>query len=192
MYTKRNNELEIISLFRGKYNKRIYLREISRLSKLALKTCQNTIKKLEENKILKSEIEGKNKYFSLNTENINTKFALLQTEIYETSKFIHKHPEFKIFLKSIKNNNPILIFGSYAKSTENKNSDIDILIIKNKKIDLQLELLIPEIHKIELNEKLFYKAIKEEENIMQEIEENHIILNNHSFYVNSMWGKYGN
>ena len=37
MYHYRNNELEIISLFRGDYKARFYLREISKLSKLPLK-----------------------------------------------------------------------------------------------------------------------------------------------------------
>jgi len=35
------------------------------MSKISLRTCQNTLIKLERNKILKSKTEGKNKYFSL-------------------------------------------------------------------------------------------------------------------------------
>ena len=39
-------------------------------------------------------------------------------------------------------------------------------------------------------EKTFFKAIDKQEDLIKEIEENHIILNNHSFYVNVMWGYY--
>ena len=79
MYQKRNKELDVISLFRGSYKARFYLREISKLSKLPLKTCQNVLNGLEKDKILKSKVEGKNKYFFLNLENIKTKSYLLQS-----------------------------------------------------------------------------------------------------------------
>jgi hypothetical protein len=38
MYLKRYNELEIVSLFRHNYRAKFYLREISKRSKLPLKT----------------------------------------------------------------------------------------------------------------------------------------------------------
>ena len=93
MYPNRNNELEIISLFKGNYNARFYLREISKLSKLPLKTCQNALSNLEKAKVLKSKVEGKNKYFWINLENIKTKSYLQQAEIYQTDKFIEKYPQ---------------------------------------------------------------------------------------------------
>ena len=76
MYQNRNNQLKIISLFRGDYHARFYLREISKLLKIPLKTCQNVLAFLEKIKVLKSKTEGKNKYFSLNLENIKTKLYL--------------------------------------------------------------------------------------------------------------------
>ena len=97
MYLNRNKELEVISLFRGDYNARFYLREISKLSKLPLKTCQNALMNLEKSKILKSKLEGKNKYFSLNLENIKTKLCLQQAEIYQTDLFIEKYSLHDIF-----------------------------------------------------------------------------------------------
>ncbi len=51
MYLNRNNELEVISLFRGNYKTRFYLRETSKLSKLPLKTCQNALLLLEKFKL---------------------------------------------------------------------------------------------------------------------------------------------
>ena len=191
MYQNRNNELEIISLFRGNYKTRFYLREISKLSKLPLKTCQNTLLNLEKAKILKSKIEGKNKYFTLNLENIKTKSYLQQAEIYRTNLFIEKYPQFNMFLKSLQSNFPIIVFGSFAKFTADKNSDVDILIISDKELKLSFHLLPFEFHQINMREKTFLKAIDQQENLIKEIEENHIILNNHSFYVNIMWQHYG-
>lgn len=190
MYRNRNNELEIISLFRGNYKVRFYLRETSKLSKIPLKTCQNTLKNLEESKILKSKIEGKNKYFTLNLDNIKTKYYLQQSEIYKTDLFIEKYPQFKIFLKSFNSNLPLIVFGSFAKFLADKNSDLDLLIISNKEIKLPLHLISFKIHQIKISEKIFLKSIEKKENLIKEIEENHIILNNHSFYVNIMWEYY--
>jgi predicted nucleotidyltransferase len=191
MYPNRNNELEIISLFRGNYKERFYLREISKMSKISLRTCQNTLIKLERNKILKSKTEGKNKYFSLNLENIKTKFYLQQAEIYQTDLFVERYAQLKIFLKSFKTTAPIIVFGSFAKFTANKNSDLDLLIISNKELKLSFHLLPFKPHQINMSEKTFLKAINQQEDLIKEIEENHVILNNHSFYINVMWEYYG-
>ena len=193
MYQKRNKELEIVSLYRSNYKKQIYLRQISRLSKLPLKTAQNVLVILEKSKILKSRIEGKNKYFSLNLDNINVKSYLLQSEIYKTDVFLDIYPQFKIFLKSLNTNTAIIIFGSFAKLKADKDSDADMLVISIdlKKQKLPFHLLPYKIHQISLSEDSFVKALKEQETLIKEIEENHIILNNHSFYVNLMWQYYG-
>ena len=191
MYPNRNNELEVISLFRGNYKRRFYLREISKLSKLPLKTCQNALTNLEKSKILKSKIEGKNKYFSLNLENIKTKSSLLQAEIYQTDIFTEKYSQFRMFLKSLKTTVPIIVFGSFAKFTADKNSDLDLLIISEKELKLPFHLLPSKPHQINMSDKTFIKTIGKQENLIKEIEENHIILNNHSYYVNVMWEYYG-
>ena len=191
MYPNRNNELEVVSLFRGGYNARFYLREISKLSKLPLKTCQNALSNLEKAKVLKSKREGKNKYFSLNLENIKTKSYLQQAEICQTDRFVEKYPQFKMFLKSLETNASIIVFGSFAKFTADQDSDLDLLVVSEKKIELPFHLLPFKPHEINMTEKTFLKAIDQQEDLMKEIEENHIILNNHSFYVNMMWGYYG-
>ncbi|MBI2671531.1 nucleotidyltransferase domain-containing protein [Candidatus Woesearchaeota archaeon] len=191
MYQKRNNELEVISLFRGDYKSRHYLREIRRLSKLPLKTCQNVLVNLEKAKILKSSLEGKNKYFSLNLENIKTKLYLLQAEVYQTDIFLEKYSQIKMFLKSIKTTVPIIVFGSFAKFKADRGSDLDLLIISKEKIKLPFHLLPFKPHQINMAGKTFLKALKKQENLVKEIEENHIILNNHSFYINIMWGMHG-
>lgn len=192
MYLNRNRELEVITLYRANYKSRFYLREINKLSKIPLKTCQNTLENLEKAGILKSKIEGKNKYFSLNLENIRTKFYLLQAEIYHTDFFLEKYSQFKTFLKSLETTDPILVFGSFAKFKADKNSDIDLMIISEKGLKLPFHLLPFKPHQIKMTEKTFRKALKEQEDLIKEIEENHIILNNHSFYVNVMWSYYGN
>ena len=121
MYQKRNKELEIISLYTGDYKARFYLRQIAKLSKLPLKSCQNVLARLEENKMLRNWLEGRNKYFSLNLDNIQTKSWLLQAEIHKTDRFIANYPEIKTFLKAFNTNSLVIVFSSFARLKADKN-----------------------------------------------------------------------
>jgi len=190
MYHIRNKELDVITLYSGNYKAEFYLRQINKLAKLPLKTCQNVLLNLEKKSILKSKVEGKNKYFSLNLDNIQTKLILLQAEIYKTEIFLEKYSQFKTFLKELNTNIPLLVFGSFAKLIADKNSDLDLLILSEKE-ELPFHLLPFKVHKVNLSEISFIKAVKEQETLIKEIEEKHLILNNHSFYVNIMWQQYG-
>ncbi len=191
MYLKRNKELEIISLYTADYHKQFYLREISMLAKIPLKTAQNVLSYLEEAKILKATTKGKHKYFRLNVDNAQTKLYIIQAEIYKTMVFLDQYPLLKAFLKEVSVNSTIIVFGSFARSIAGKESDIDLLIISKEPSKLPLHLLSYRTHKIELSESSFQESIKKQETLIKEIEENHIILNNHSFYVNIMWNYYG-
>ena len=190
MYLKRNRELDIIALFLGEYEKQLYLREISKLAKIPLKTTQTLIAHLEKDKILKSRISGRNKYFKLNLDNIQTKFNLLQSELHRTAIFVEKYPLFKTFLKEIKMNAPIIIFGSFAKFKADNNSDLDLLVISQEKVNLPFHLLAYKVHEIYLDENSLMKSLEKNETLTKEIQENHIILNNHSFFVSILWSYY--
>ena len=192
MYQKRNRELDVVSLYSGDYKSKFYLRQISKLAKIPLKTCQNILAILEKEKVLKSKTEGKNKYFNLNLDNIHVKAYLLKAEIHKTEIFIEKYPEFKTFLKSVHTNAILIIFGSFAKFKADKNSDLDLFIVSNKEENLPFHLLPYKVHQNSLKEESFRKAINKKETLIKEIEENHIILNNSSSYVNIIWEYYGN
>jgi len=192
MYTIRNGALKILSLYLSSYRKRFYLREISSLSEMPLKTTQNTLKILETENILKSETVGKNKYFFINMNNINTRLYLIQAEIFRTALFLEKYPLLKPFIKDINIlSKPLAVFGSFARSNAEKTSDLDLLMISEKTHDLPEHLVPCEIHKIFLSEKLFVEGVGKKEALIAEILENHIILNNFSFFVNVMWDYYG-
>ena len=190
MYQKRNKELEILTLYLGEYKKQFYLREISRLINIPLKTTQNLTNHLEKEKIIKSAVSGKNKYFRLNIDNVKTKLYILQSEIHKSILFIEKYQVFKTFLKEIKTNVILIVFGSFAKFKPEKDSDLDILTVSKERLNLPSHLLPYKIHQINMSEDDFLKAIEQKETLIKEIEKNHIILNNHSFYVNIMWGYY--
>ena len=192
MYQKGNKILDVLGLFLGDYKSQLYLREISKTAKIPLKTTQNTLSYMEKNKILKSNISGKNKYFKLNLENVHTKLLLMQAEIQKTESFIDYYPLFKTFIKEIKTIAPLIIFGSFARLQANKNSDVDLLILSREKQKLPVHLLSYKLHQISVPEKAFIKSLEKQEPLIKEIQSNHLILNNHSFYINAMWNYYGN
>lgn len=186
-----NNEFEILKLFSENYDAEFYLREMSRLSNLPLKTTQNTLNYLENLKILKSTVQGKNKYFSLNLENISTKYYLLQTEVYNTLNFVEKYPLLKTFVKEIKINSTLIIFGSFASLKADRKSDLDILLISKNEEDIKTHTIPVKSHIIKLRENEFIENLRENNAFIKEIKKKHIILNNHSFYVNTLWEHYG-
>lgn len=188
MCTIGNKHLKIITLYLGDYRKKYHLRNISRLSGIPLKTTQNILKNLESEKILKSETIGRNKYFMLNMENIQAKLYLMHAEIFKTSLFLEKYPLMQPFIKEIKNIHlPITVFGSFAKFSANKTSDLDLLIVSEKKQGLPKHLLPYELHEVVLKHTLFFEGLEKKEALICEILENHIILSNFSFFINAMW-----
>ena len=191
MYPKGNKELEILKLYTGNYKRRLYLREISKLAEISLKATQNAVAALEEKRVLKSVVEGKNKYLFLNLENIQTKFLLLQAELYKTAKFVDKYPIFKTFIKELGHENTLIAFGSFARFSAGKDSDLDLLVISEKESKLPFHLLPYKIHEIRMKHSSFLKAFEKKENLVKEVEENHILFNNISFFVDIMWDNYG-
>jgi len=68
---------------------------------------------------------------------------------------------------------------------------LDLLILSKDEQKLPFHLLPYKIHQVNLSEESLKKALNEKETLIKEIEENHIILNNPSSYVNVMWEYYG-
>ena len=183
MYQKR---YKITNLYLSNFKAKYYLREISKLSKLPLRTTQRLLNQLEKEKIIKAKREGKNRYYFLNLQNVKTKFYLLIAEIYKTLNFLERHPVFNLFLKE-KINSCLVIFGSFAEFKESKTSDLDLLIIGNEP---SFVLLPYKIHKIKLTKSEFRKALINNEPLIKEIIKNHIILTRHSFFLEELWDYY--
>src|SRR3989344_2539215 len=126
-------EIRILVLYLRDYSAEYYLRETSRLAGISLKATQNGLQSLETQRILLSRINGKNKYFRLNRENIQAKLYIAQAEIFRTDLFFDKYPALKLFAKELKTNTAKIVFGSFAKFSADRNSDLDLLVISKRK-----------------------------------------------------------
>jgi len=126
---------KIMEIFYKNKTIKLHLRELARKTKLHEPSTTKFLNNLEKEQILKSEKEGNLKKYSIKK---NKETFLLFTlfdikrfnKLPETRKkaieyFLNKLPEKPVYA---------VLFGSTAKENFTKNSDIDILLITNKKI----------------------------------------------------------
>ena len=115
----------------------LYFNEIKELSTLSDSSLTNTLNKLTKNSILAQEKTKSNTFYKIKDKKL---FALKFSEI-AAQKFNSLNLNIKVplrnFLKNISSEiYTIVLFGSASRKEEQKDSDIDLLIVTNKKLDL--------------------------------------------------------
>lgn len=193
-------EMETLKVYLPDYSARFHVRGISRAIKRNHRTISLALKSLESKGVTKHETLGKNKQYFLNFHNFLTKEYIKNTEFYYSMLFIEKHFIIKKMLTEISTKmkgTPLLIFGSYAKGEETKESDIDMLILKDKDWKPLVNSIKEfsarhnmKIHIIEMTQQHFESGAKEKENLIMEIMNNHVILNNVELFVHMFWDYY--
>ena len=115
----------------------LYFNEIKGLSKLSDSSLTNTLNRLIKNNTLKQEKTKSNTFYKRKNKKIfSLKFSEIAMERFNNLNIGIKNP-LRNFLKNIpKEIYTIILFGSASKKEEQKESDIDLLIITDKKIDL--------------------------------------------------------
>lgn len=120
------NYLEIIEKLRMKP---MYIRELAKELNLIPSTIMRMTNKLEANNVVDFKTEGKNKVFFLKSSP-EAQTHLYMAEYYKLFKIL-KNPKIRYIVKKIQektNSELIILFGSYAKGTQVKESDIDIYV----------------------------------------------------------------
>ena len=116
--------------------------------------------------------EGKNKVYFLK-KSIEAKEYVFMAERYNLLQVLKKYPPLRSLIEKIQKNREInlsIIFGSYAKLTAKKDSDIDIYIeTTDRKIKKELE---------NIDSKLSIKIGKydRKSHLIKELEKNHVII----------------
>ena len=154
-------------------------------------TAQRLLKAMEKEGVLKSKEEGKNRYFKLNFDNPRTKMEMLNAESFKTQEIMEKYKPLKSFVKEIPPKPMIVIFGSFASKSAKKGSDIDILSVCDKETELPYHLLPYKVHDIKMTWKQFREAIKKSEPLIKEVIKNHVVLQKHSDFLETLWRYYG-
>lgn len=130
-------EDKIIRAFFEINEEKLYYNQIKEQTKLSHSSLQNSLDKLTKNNILFLEKTKSNTFYKIKDKKI---FALKFSEI-AINKFNKLNHNIKIPLNYFLKNLPeeiytIILFGSASRGEETKDSDIDLVVVSNKKQDL--------------------------------------------------------
>lgn len=148
----------------------LYFNEIKEWSKLSDSSLTNTLTKLSQNNILTREKTKSNTFYKIKNKKVfSLKFSEIAIRKFDDLKSSVKTP-LRNFLKNIpKETYTIIFFGSASRKEEQKESDIDILVITNQKLDLknnQKEAEITSKHPISLFQASVQQFIQNKDDII--------------------------
>lgn len=115
--------------------------------KISQKSCYKYINELLKSQVLEEKLEGTKPLLRILKPNLKSESGRLCFSLVELQRkidFFNNHKElvgaFKQFESELKDLVSFgVIFGSYARKTETKDSDIDIAIFSNKEIKKNIE-----------------------------------------------------
>ncbi len=124
-----SKKIDIVSLFTKDYSKRMSGREIARLLNTNHQTALNNLNELVKEDIIKYELKGRNKEYSLNLNSLKTNLMAVMSEV-KLSLDSLQNKELKIVIEEIvPNTEAIILFGSFASSSHDKDSDMDLILV---------------------------------------------------------------
>ena len=135
-------------------------------------TAARKLGELYQENIVDYRHEGKNKVFFLKKTLEAKQYACI-TELYRLLVALREYPRLRGIFEKIRQNNKIslaILFGSYAKKTAGKDSDIDVYLdTTDRTVKKDVELI---------NTKLSVKigAYDRQNLLIREIEKNHVII----------------
>lgn len=189
MYEKVNiteNHLQVLSLFTKGFNREFYIREVQKILRISPRTAQLILDDLERKAILESTIKGKIRTYKIKKTG-PAKDYFIFVEQYKKITFLEKRPMIKEIITkitpSIKGIG--LIFGSYVKELEKKDSDIDIFVVgehDRKKIKKVSDLYGTEVSVKAYPWKIFEKEIKDDI-LIKEVLSNHVVFSGVETFV---------
>ncbi len=171
-------DLDVAKIFCGNYKRELSSVEISKKLNIPKRTVIRKLNNLSEKGFLNFKRIGRNKIFFLNTENPQLLQFLVLIESYKTNIFLLKNPEINLLINKIPGNK--IVFGSYAKSLQSKESDLDIVLFEKENPDTKnlCKNFSQEIHLQFSTLKEFDKKLKNRNTLALEILNNHLIIEN--------------
>jgi len=157
----------------------LFFREISRLSDVSIGGTQKVLGDYRE--FLVKESRGRNTYFSIK-KGAYSKYIKHILENERAVRFLSKNKKLEVFFeKLIENNSMCLVFGSFARGDNSKDSDLDMIVISNKSVP---EHLCPlKLHVISIGKKDFESLFQKGEVLSVELLKDHIIINGFDYFM---------
>ncbi|MFH1848586.1 MAG: nucleotidyltransferase domain-containing protein [archaeon] len=189
MYKKLNiteNALQVLSLFTNDFGREYYVREVGKLLKISPRTAQLILEELEDKGVVESKAKGKIKAYKIRLSEF-TKRYLVFVEQYKAISFLEDNLMPKEVIEKIAPHikGIGIIFGSYAKGTQNKESDLDIFVAGDyakEEIEKVSRNLGMDISMKCYPIKIFKRNIKTDV-LVREILKNHIVFANAEQFI---------
>lgn len=182
-----DNIQKVLAAFLPDYAAKLHVRQIARMTNMNRQTVSETLKRMESERVLDSEISGRNKLYFINKSNQKAKILLANAENAKKID-ICKKKEISRLVDYMDTTATVLLFGSYAKGVERENSDIDLLII-GRKIDFKSfeKETGSEVQTFEMSEKEFLDKLIKKDHLVIEAVRNHVCLKNTEKFIDLMW-----
>ncbi len=149
---RRETALKIVGLLRRDLGKRFTILEISKKLKIGYRPAYNHISGLEKEGVIVIKMAGRAKQCFLDLESAKSRYFLQEVDLIKKESIYRVNPKLKVVLETliakvtsrfVADIHSIILFGSYAKQTATKSSDVDILFIvsdlKNKPLRETIE-----------------------------------------------------
>lgn len=174
---------EILVQFLDDYAKPIYGRQLVGKVSMSQKSIALELNRLEKEHVLNSRKVGNIKFFSLNIKNPAVKDILVAAELSRKRYFLQKH---KVIANIFRHDSRIVgIFGSYAKDTQNDDSDLDVFIIGEGADEFEER---GRLFNIDVSVKYFSEDdLSKPTPLVKEMIKNHIIIFNAEHFVDILW-----
>lgn len=181
-------DFEVLKFLIENLNKDFSIKEIAEKLKKPYVKVHSSVNRLSDKKIIREEIKGRSHYCSIDYKNNIDVVCFINSQ--KAKEFLLKHKKIKMIIEEIISamkipNYTMLIFGSYAKRTADKHSDLDIALITSgedkeeveRVINSKKRLSVIDIHALEFSYKEFIEMLKSKEmNVGKEVVKNHIIF----------------
>lgn len=196
-YNMNQTTLAILALYRSNYRRACYLREIARDVGIDVKAVQLQVKRLERLNILTSARRGRITEYRLNLANVLTRYFLVLAETFATAEYLAKNFAIKKLVNELGDaiDGGLILFGSFAKGQTRRESDIDAMVITEKRVNRDafestgaligrnVSLKIARPHQ-------FLRGLRENDPLVREVAANHVILKGIDQFCELMWRYY--
>lgn len=188
--------LNVLKEFMGDYTGSFTGSYIANKMSLNQKSVANILNKMEDEGLVKSKTVGKNKEFSLNLDNAEAvKNFIVAAEHLRAAEFLKKNSVVKEVLVKARDtlDGIVIVFGSYAKGTQKKDSDLDIFVagtFDKNKVSKVSELYNLQVSVKNYPESTFRNALKKKDVLVTEVIKNHVVIAGAEEFVNAVMRDY--
>jgi predicted nucleotidyltransferase len=147
---------KLLTYFYLNRSARVYVRQLAAALDVDSTNLSRELGRLEEEGLLRSEIEGRQRYYS-----VNPQYPYLKAVLSLLQGTVGIVPTLRDALRRVEGIEQAYLYGSFAKNEEDAASDIDLLIV-GKPDAPTLALEVARLEKM-LNREVSYTVLKRQE-----------------------------